>query len=190
MRKERKFIAREREGSVFVQRPLYTRTNLQSIIPPHFWSICQQRIFFSSLYKRFSYDIYWRIACFISISNFFCICYKKHLKWGDEVSIREFLRLCSALWFVWVREREREERERERASSFYKSSIWVRGQQASISLFWNVCINFLPRNGVSNWKQKLFLLLLFRGDNLKNRFRTNFWKSWSHFGANLRSENF
>ena len=122
--------------------------------------------------------------------QFFCICYKKHLKWGDEVSIREFLRLCSALWFVWVREREREERERERASSFYKSSIWVRGQQASISLFWNVCINFLPRNGVSNWKQKLFLLLLFRGDNLKNRFRTNFWKSWSYFGANLRSENF
>ena len=37
--------------------------------------------YFSSLYKRFNFDIYWRIACFIQKN-------KKHLKWGDEVMKR------------------------------------------------------------------------------------------------------
>ena len=63
----------------------YTRTNLQYIIP-HFWCICTQRVLLLRyLYKWFNFDNFWQIACFMSINPTFCHCYKKHLKWGDEV---------------------------------------------------------------------------------------------------------
>ena len=116
---EREKVHSERERGKCV-RPETTVYSDKPLIhyPPHFWSICQQRIFFSSLYKRFSYDIYWRIACFISVSNFFCICYKKTPKmggWGKHKRVSPFMQ-CS---MVRLSEREGERGKRKRESILF-----------------------------------------------------------------------
>ena len=62
--------------------PLYTQSDLQYIIPPFQTNLSTKNIF-SSLYKRFNFDIYWRMACFdINKQNVFVIVIKKHLHWA------------------------------------------------------------------------------------------------------------
>ena len=48
----------------------------------HFWCVYQQQtlIFLHCRYTWFNFDLYWRIACFITIN-----CDKMHLKLGEEV---------------------------------------------------------------------------------------------------------
>ena len=66
--------------------------------PPQFWCICQQRIF-SAFYRQFKFHIFWWIACFMS--NYFCQCYKKHLKLEDG-EWRHFIQLYSAPLCLYI----------------------------------------------------------------------------------------
>ena len=50
-----------------MQRTLFTRTDLQYIIPPISDAFVYKEYFYA-LYKQFNFDIYLRIVCFMTIN--------------------------------------------------------------------------------------------------------------------------